>query len=904
MSDLPLSIIQKLRQLFRKEERTREDPGTHPGISQKVIGLSRLSRNEVLASLATRNGGLSEQEAEERLALYGPNEIAEEKLPKWYIQFLSAFINPFIGVLLILAIVSFSMDVVFTPLAERDWTAVIIIAVMVMISVLIRFWQEFKSSRDAEQLKAMVRTTGTVYRQEGKQEIPITGLVPGDIIHLSAGDMIPGDVRLLSSKDLFVSQSALTGESMPVEKAEFSQQNSTPVSLPAPHPKNPLDLPDICFMGTSVVSGTATAVIVATGGETYFGSIAKELVGKHAETSFDKGINSVSWLIIRFIAVMVPVIFFINGFTKGDWLQAFLFGLSVAVGLTPEMLPMIVTATLAKGAVAMAKNKTIVKRLNAIQNFGAMDILCTDKTGTLTQDKVILLRYMDARGDEDIRVLKNAYLNSYYQTGLKNLLDVAVLTHDDVPQLDHAETRHRKVDEIPFDFQRRRMSVVLEGPDGKNVIITKGAVEEILGICSSVEDNGAIVPLTVEHRSEILKVSEELNDEGLRVLAVATKPLAPENRSYTVADERDMILSGYIGFLDPPKETAGPAIAALKQHGVAVKVLTGDNALVTQKVCEHVGINPEPIVQGDEIEAMNDAELGKIVGETTVFVKLSPLQKSRIIRVLQSKGHTVGYLGDGINDAAALRDADVGISVDTAADIAKESADIILLEKSLLILEQGVVTGRKTFGNIMKYIKMAASSNFGNMFSVVVASAFLPFLPMLSLQILVQNLCYDISQISIPWDNVDEEYLRVPRIWQSADIGRFMVFIGPISSIFDITTFAIMWYIFGANTIGEQSLFQSGWFIEGLLTQTLIVHMIRTRHIPFIQSRASWPVLVLTVLIMVIGISIPFTAVGAAIGLSPLPLAYFPWLIGTLTCYCVLTQLVKMWYVRRYGSWL
>ena len=448
------------------------------------------------------------------------------------------------------------------------------------------------------------------------------------------------------------------------------------------------------------------------------------------------------------------------------------------------------------------------------------------------------------------------------------------------------------------------MSVVLEQTEGMNVLITKGAVEEILEVCSSVEDNGAIVPLTQEQRSEILKISEDLNDEGLRVLGVATKLFPHEDRSYTVADEKDMTLSGYIGFLDPPKETAGPAIVALRSHGIAIKLLTGDNALVTQKVCEHVGIDPEPMVRGDEIEAMNDVELGNIVEKTTVFVKLSPLHKSRIIRILQRKGHTVGFLGDGINDSAALRDADVGISVDTATDIAKESADIILLEKSLMILEEGVVKGRQTFGNIMKYIKMAASSNFGNMFSVLIASAFLPFLPMLPIQILVQNLCYDISQISIPWDNVDEEYLRVPRIWQSADIGRFIVFIGPLSSIFDITTFAIMWYIFGANTIGQQSLFQSGWFVEGLLTQTLIVHMIRTRHIPFIQSRASWPVLVLTGLIMVIGITIPFTVIGTAIGLSPLPLAYFPWLIGTLACYCVLTQLVKMWYIRKYGSWL
>jgi Mg2+-importing ATPase len=904
MSDLPLGIIRKLKQLFSKKDLSKENPGIPPKFSQKALGFSRLSRTEVLASLATRDSGLSELEAEERLALYGPNVIAEEKIPKWYVQFLSSFIDPFIGVLFVLAFVSFLTDVVFSPPAERNWNAVIIIAVMVMISVIIRFWQEYRSSRDAEQLKAMVRTTGTVFRQESKQEIPITQIVPGDIIHLSAGDMIPGDVRLLSSKDLFVSQSVLTGESMPVEKSEVPPQNLNPDLPPVAQSKNLLDLPDICFMGTNVVSGTAIAVIVATGGDTYFGSIAKEVVGKHAETSFEKGINSVSWLLIRFISVMVPVVFFINGFTKGDWLQALLFGLAVAVGLTPAMLPMIVTGTLAKGAVAMAKNKTIVKRLNAIQNFGAMDILCTDKTGTLTQDKVILLRYMDIRGKEDIRVLRNAYLNSYYQTGLKNLLDVAVLGHDDVPGLNHIEARHRKVDEIPFDFHRRRMSVVLEQAEGMNVIITKGAVEEILGVCSSVEDNGAIVPLTREQRAEILKVSEDLNDEGLMVLGVATRLLPHEDRSYTVADEQDMVLSGYIGFLDPPKETAGPAIAALKNHGIAIKVLTGDNALVTQKVCEHVGIDPEPIVRGDEIEAMNDEELGKIVEETTVFVKLSPLHKSRIIRILQGKGHTVGFLGDGINDAAALRNADVGISVDTAADIARESADIILLEKSLMILEEGVMKGRQTFGNIMKYIKMAASSNFGNMFSVLVASAFLPFLPMLPIQILVQNLCYDISQISIPWDNVDEEYLRVPRIWQSGDIGRFMVFIGPLSSIFDITTFAIMWYIFSANTVGQQSLFQSGWFIEGLLTQTLIVHMIRTRHIPFIQSRASWPVLILTGLIMAIGISIPFTAVGIAIGLSPLPLAYFPWLIGTLASYCLLTQLVKMWYVRRYGSWL
>jgi len=880
------------------------DSGQQAGpveISKRLESISRMPPNDVLASLGTGTGGISEEEAAKRLARYGKNEIAQEKPPRWYVQLLLAFINPFNGVRLVLAIVSLFTDVILSAPDEQNWQSVAVISVMVLISVLIRFWQEYQSGREAESLRAMVRTTGTVYRKgTGKQEVPIAELVPGDIIHISAGDMVPGDVRLLSAKDLFLAQSALTGESMPVEKTA----DVPGPEKPQPAQRNALDLHNICFMGTSVLSGTAQAVVVSTGSATYFGSFAKKLVGKHAETSFEKGINRVSWLLIRFIAVMVPVIFFINGFTKGDWLQAFLFGLAVAVGMIPEMLPMIVTTNLAKGAAGMAKSKTVVKRLNAIQNLGAMDVLCTDKTGTLTQDRIILVRHLGVNGKENPEVLRYAYLNSYYQTGLKNLLDIAVLEHDEVPSFCRIEERYRKIDEIPFDFQRRRMSVVLEGEDGRHLMITKGAVEEILSVCSFVEEDGAVVPVTEVHRAGVTTTVEDLNDEGLRVLAVAIRALPTKDAGYSVADEKDLILAGYIGFLDPPKETAGPAIAALKKHGITVKILTGDNALVTRRVCEQVGIDPGQALSGSELDSLSDKELVPVAEKTTIFTKMSPLQKSRVIKILQQQGHTVGFLGDGINDAAALRDADVGISVDTATDIAKESADIILLEKSLMVLEEGVLKGRETFANIMKYIKMAASSNFGNMFSVVVASAFLPFLPMLAIQLLVQNLLYDISQLSIPWDRVDGEYLSVPRMWQASDLGRFMVCIGPISSIFDILTFAILWVVIGANTIGAQALFQSGWFVEGLLTQTLIVHMIRTRHIPFIQSRASMPVLLLTGTVMAIGIAIPFTALGSALGFVPLPFAYFPFLLVTLVSYCVLTQIVKTWYIRRYGTWL
>jgi Mg2+-importing ATPase len=661
-------------------------------------------------------------------------------------------------------------------------------------------------------------------------------------------------------------------------------------------------------MGTNVVSGTAIVVVGATGNSTYFGAVAKDIAGARPLTSFDKGISRVSWMLIRFLLVMTPLVLLINGITKGDWLESLLFAVSVAVGLTPEMLPMIVTTNLAKGAVVMARRKCIVKRLNAIQNFGAMDILCTDKTGTLTQNRVILERHLDIHGNEDTQVLEYAWINSFHQTGLKNLLDVAVLEYAEQNQVVEKLQHYRKIDEIPFDFLRRRMSVVVGNGDGRSLLVCKGAIEEILPLCRSANENaaaaGSIVDFTPEKRREVRRITRKLNQEGLRALAVAYKWLAAEDRTYSVADEKDLVLAGYVAFLDPPKDSAREAIAALKDYGVAVKIITGDNEVVTRKICKEVGLAIENTMLGKDVESLSDSQLAEAAEHTTIFAKMSPLQKSRVIRALQSKGHTVGYLGDGINDAAALKDADVGISVDTAVDIAKESADIILLEKSLLVLEEAVIEGRKTFANIIKYIKMTASSNFGNVFSVLIASIFLPFLPMLPIQLLVQNLLYDVSQVSIPWDDVDKDYLKQPRKWDAGGIARFMVFIGPISSIFDIVTFLLMWHVFGANIVEKQSLFQSGWFVVGLLTQTLIVHMIRTQHIPFIQSRAATPVILLTASIMAFGIYLPFSPLGDHLGMVTLPLSYFPWLAGILLSYCVLTQLVKRHYIHRFGQWL
>ncbi|ROL84345.1 Mg2+-importing ATPase [Pseudomonas sp. NFPP07] len=883
-------------------------------LSMRAAREAQNSLGVTLDNVKSNANGLTELDAEGRLQRDGFNEVAHDRPPHALVQLLQAFNNPFIYVLMTLTAISFFTDF-WLPLQageETDLTGVIIVLVMVLVSGLMRFWQEYRSAKAAEALKAMVRTTATVLRREqmgmkaALREVPMRDLVVGDIVQLSAGDMIPADIRLIESRDLFISQAVLTGEALPVEKYDtLGAVQEKSAHRTAADQQDLLDLPNICFMGTNVVSGTATAVVVATGSRTYFGSLARSIVGSRTQTAFDRGVNSVSWLLIRFMLVMVPVVLLINGFTKGDWAEAFMFALAVAVGLTPEMLPMIVSANLAKGAAAMAKRKVVVKRLNAIQNFGAMDVLCTDKTGTLTQDRIILEHHVDISGSRCDQVLQLAWLNSYHQSGMKNLMDRAVVSYAENNPKFSAPDAWSKVDELPFDFVRRRLSVILADASGHHLLVCKGAVEEMLDTATRVRQDGVTVALDAGRRAALLELAEEYNRDGFRVLLVGTRDLAPgqTRQQYSASDERELIIEGFLTFLDPPKETAGPAIAALRENGVTVKVLTGDNPIVTAKICREVGLEVGQPLLGRDIEHMDDAVLARLVEERTVFAKLTPLQKSRVLKALQANGHTVGFLGDGINDAPALRDADVGISVDSGTDIAKESADIILLEKSLMVLEEGVIKGRETFGNIMKYLNMTASSNFGNVFSVLVASAFIPFLPMLAIHLLLQNLMYDISQLSLPWDKMDKEFLRKPRKWDAKNIGRFMLWIGPTSSIFDITTFALMWFVFAANSVEMAALFQSGWFIEGLLSQTLVVHMLRTQKIPFIQSTAALPVMLMTGLVMALGIYVPFSPLGAMVGLVPLPWEYFPWLVGTLLCYCVVAQTMKTLYIRRFKQW-
>lgn len=867
-----------------------------------LLDFAKNNITDVFTSLESTNNGLTKEEAEKRIKKSGLNEIASEKPVTWYRQLFDALRNPFNLLLLVLAIISY---------ITGDIKATIVLSLMVLLSTILRFYQEFKSGKAAEKLKALVGTKANVIRNNPSEDISIDHhnkdhllaniqavstkyLVPGDIIYLSAGDMIPADVRLIHAIDLFVSQATLTGEAFPVEKMAKSPEVLS-------EKQNILDLINICFMGSNIISGSASAIVVNTGKNTFLGSLSHSIVEKRTETDFEKGITKFSWLLIRFMMVMVPSVFLINGLIKGNWVESLLFSIAVAVGLTPEMLPMIVTANLAKGAISMSRKKVIVKRLNAIQNFGAMDVLCTDKTGTLTQDKVVLIKHLDVEGNDSEDVLQHAYLNSHYQTGLKNLLDVAILSSTELADILKVTENYHLIDEIPFDFERRRMSVVIDELNDHHELICKGAVEEIFSICTKVKTGNQILPLDESLREKVKKLTNSLNENGLRVISIAYKEIPPVQTEYSVKDESDLTLLGYVAFLDPPKETAAPAISALNNNGVKVKILTGDNDIVTRKVCKSVGIEPGNIVLGSDIANLNDQELAEIADNNTVFAKLSPAQKHLIVKALQLKGRVVGFMGDGINDAPALRTADIAISVDTAVDIAKESADIILLEKSLMVLQEGVIEGRKTFSNTVKYIKMSASSNFGNMFSLLGASALLPFLPMMPLQILIQNLLYDISQTAIPFDNVDKEYTDRPRKWEIDDIKRFMFFMGPVSSIFDYTTFAIMWFIFKANTVALQSLFQSGWFIEGLLSQTLIVHIIRTSKIPLIQSRPGLPLLMTTTLVMTAGIIIPFSPLAEIARFSPLPGSYFLWLAGILVSYILLAQAVKTWFIKKYG---
>jgi len=893
-------------------------------LSMRVVEESGLPFQSTFNRTKSSPFGLFTHEAAERLQRFGPNEVAHDKAPHALVQLFLAFKNPFVIVLLVLACISFVTDVYLAEPDDRSYTGIIILVTMVVISSFLRFFQEYRSNQAAERLKSMVRTTATVLRRTNdaampeRQEVPMRELVVGDVVSLQAGDMIPADIRLFASRDLFISQAILTGEALPVEKYDtlgaVSQKSANvDTKTVADNKVDLLDLADICFMGTNVVSGTATAVVVATGANTYFGSLAKNVVShKRIETSFDRGVSSVSWLLIRFMLVMVPIVFMINGLTKGDWMSALTFALAVAVGLTPEMLPMIVSANLAKGAMAMARRKVVVKRLNSVQNFGAMDVLCTDKTGTLTQDKIILERHLDIHGNKDESILQLAWLNSFHQSGQKNLMDIAVVCHADERGPTAKLLQYSKIDEMPFDFIRRRLSVIVEDQNGAQLMVSKGAVEEMLAVCTHTQEGNDIQVLDERARTNLLEKSREYNEEGYRVLVVATRQIdaADAKTQYKTSDEEKLVVRGFLTFFDPPKDSAAPAIRALQEYGVAVKVLTGDNAIVTLKVCRDVGLDPGIPLVGPEIEAMDDERLNEAVKYTTVFAKLTPLQKSRVVKALQANGHTVGFLGDGINDAPALRDADVGISVDSGADIAKETADIILLEKSLMVLEEGVVKGRETFGNILKYLNMTASSNFGNVFSVLVASAWLPWEPMLAVHLLIQNLIYDISQMMLPWDKMDEDFLKKPRKWEASNIRRFMIWIGPTSSVFDITTYILMWTVFGAGAAyyagggdAGQSIMNSGWFIEGLVSQTLVVHMLRTRKIPFIQSTAALPVLLSTTIAIAIGCYLPFSPLAASIGFIPLDKSYFLWLIATMVAYMVLAQTVKTIYIRRYGQW-
>lgn len=885
---------------------------------------------ETLGYLNTTLCGLEPGKVEENRSEYGSNKVTREKKKTLPQRLAGAFINPFTAILFCLALVSSFTDMIFPHFSlfgcvpkDFDCLTVVIILTMVFLSGTLRFVQESRSGNAAEKLLAMITTTCTVTRKgQEMAEIPLDEVVVGDIVHLSAGDMLPADVRILDAKDLFVSQASLTGESEPIEKIPMVNETRDAIT----------DYTNIAFMGSNVISGSASAVVVTVGDHTLFGSMASEVAHEAVETSFSKGVNAVSWVLIRFMLVMVPLVFVANGITKGDWLSAFLFGISIAVGLTPEMLPMIVTTCLAKGAVSMSKKQTIVKNLNSIQNFGAIDILCTDKTGTLTQDKVVLEYHLNVNGEDDLRVLRHAYLNSYFQTGYKNLMDVAIIQKTeeeeaDDPQLVDLSEHYVKVDEIPFDFARRRLTTVVQNRDGKTQMVTKGAVEEMLSICSFAECDGKVRPMTKELKSRILATVDDLNEKGFRVLAIAQKSNPSPAGAFGVTDECDMVLMGYLAFLDPPKESTADAIKALKAHGVTTKILTGDNDKVTRTICKQVGLKVRNMLLGSDLENMSDQELAKAAETTDVFAKLTPDQKARVVSVFRENGHTVGFMGDGINDASAMKSADIGISVDTAVDVAKESADIVLLEKDLMVLEEGIIEGRKTYANMIKYIKMTASSNFGNMFSVLAASALLPFLPMESLQLIFLNLIYDLSCTAIPWDNVDEEFISVPRKWDASSVGSFMMWIGPTSSIFDWMTYIFMYFVFcplfvskgvlyndlashfaGADLVRMQTayvaMFQTGWFIESMWSQTLVIHMIRTPKLPFIQSHASAPLTLMTFTGIGVLTIIPFTTLGRMLGFVALPTAYFAYLIPCILLYMVLATSLKKAYVRHYGELL
>ena len=883
-------------------------------VKERLVAALQLPVKETLAFYKSSFRGLTEEQVEENRDLYGENIITKGQEDSILKKIYESIINPFTVILLVIALVSLVTNVWLAKPGEEDPTTSIIIVVLVLISGGIRFVQELRSDRAASNLSQLIVNTATVIREGAEQELPIDELVVGDIIKLSAGDMIPADVLLLDSRDFFVQQSGLTGESDAVEKvclAKSDEQNLDSL----------LETESLAFMGTNVISGRATALVLVVGDETMMGAIEQTLNTYDEPTSFEREMNSISWLLIRLMLVMVPVVFFINGLTDGDWLEAGVFALSVGVGLTPEMLPMIITASLAKGSIIMAQEKVVIKKLNAIQDLGAIDILCTDKTGTLTQDEIVLEYPLDIHGDLDLAVLRRAFLNSYYQTGLKNLMDRAIINRTEKEAEKHEIVRNldqtfKKIDELPFDFERRRMSVIVKDDEDVISMVTKGALEEMLAISSHVEYKKRITVLTEEIRQEILSEVSQLNEQGLRVLGVSYKSDLEEDYNYELKDESDMILTGYLAFLDPPKSSAAPAIETLAEYGVATKILTGDNDKVTQAVCEKVGLDVDNILLGVEVDALSDEELSQAVEHTTVFAKLSPDQKARIILQLKANGHKVGYMGDGINDAPSMKVADVGISVDTAVDIAKETADVILLDKDLMVLEKGLVEGRKVYANMTKYIKMTVSSNFGNIFSLLFASIFLPFLPMAPVHLIVLNLVYDLSCIALPFDNVDSEFLKRPRIWSANSITRFMAWIGPISSVFDVLTYLVLYFIIvpmitgGSYQAGSGqaeifiTLFQTGWFIESMWTQTMVIYMLRSPKLPFVQSRPALSVIVTTMAAALFVTSLPYSLFASVLKTAPLNGTYFLFLFLIIVLYMVSVTLVKHLYIKRYREWL
>lgn len=883
-------------------------------VKERLVAALQLPVKETLAFYKSSFRGLTEEQVEENRDLYGENIITKGQEDSILKKIYESIINPFTVILLVIALVSLVTNVWLAKPGEEDPTTSIIIVVLVLISGGIRFVQELRSDRAASNLSRLIVNTATVIREGVEQELPIDELVVGDIIKLSAGDMIPADVLLLDSRDFFVQQSGLTGESDAVEKVCLAKSDEQKLD-------SLLETESLAFMGTNVISGRATALVLVVGDETMMGAIEQTLNTYDEPTSFEREMNSISWLLIRLMLVMVPVVFFINGLTDGDWLEAGVFALSVGVGLTPEMLPMIITASLAKGSIIMAQEKVVIKKLNAIQDLGAIDILCTDKTGTLTQDEIVLEYPLDIHGDLDLAVLRRAFLNSYYQTGLKNLMDRAIINRTEKEAEKHEIVRNldqtfKKIDELPFDFERRRMSVIVKDDEDVISMVTKGALEEMLAISSHVEYKKRITELTEEIRQEILAEVAQLNEQGLRVLGVSYKSDLEEDYDYEVKDESNMILTGYLAFLDPPKSSAAPAIETLAEYGVATKILTGDNDKVTQAVCEKVGLDVDNILLGLEVDALSDEELSQAVEHTTVFAKLSPDQKARIILQLKANGHKVGYMGDGINDAPSMKVADVGISVDTAVDIAKETADVILLDKDLMVLEKGLVEGRKVYANMTKYIKMTVSSNFGNIFSLLFASIFLPFLPMAPVHLIVLNLVYDLSCIALPFDNVDSEFLKRPRIWSANSITRFMAWIGPISSVFDVLTYLVLYFIIvpmitgGSYQAGSGqaeifiTLFQTGWFIESMWTQTMVIYMLRSPKLPFVQSRPALSVIVTTMAAALFVTSLPYSLFASVLKTAPLNGTYFLFLFLIIVLYMVSVTLVKHLYIKRYREWL